>query len=100
MKDNGLWKQVLKSKYGSWRNLNDPNISRLASRWWLDIHKVCGSTQQGLWFDESYEWVLREGDKVKFWEDKWVGVEALKRRFPRLYSILECKDRLVGEVGH
>jgi len=100
MEDKGLWKQVLESKYGSWRNLNDSNISRSASRWWMDIYNVCGSTTQGLWFDKSFEWVLGEGNKVKFWEDIWAGEETLKCRFPRLYSISECKDRVIGEVGH
>jgi len=61
---------------------------------------VCGSTTQGLWFDKSFEWVLGEGNKVKFWEDIWAGEETLKCRFSRLYSISECKDRVIGEVGH
>jgi len=76
--DNGLWKQVLELKYGSWRNLNDLDILRSASRWWINVHKVCGSTLQVLWFDNSFEWVLGDGKKVKFWEDKWVGEETLK----------------------
>jgi len=98
--DNGLWKQVLESKYGSWKNLNDPITLRFASRWWKDIHKVCGSTTRGLWFDNSVQWVVGEGKIVKFWEDKWVGEETLKARFPRLYLISECKDRVIGEVDH
>jgi len=98
--DNGLWKQVLESKYGSWRNLNDPIVLKSASRWWTNIHKVCGGTLQGLWFDNSFEWVLGDGKKVKFWEDKWVGEETLKSKFPRLYMISDCKDGAIGEVGH
>jgi len=98
--NNGLWKQVLESKYGSWRNLNDPITLRSASRWWIDIHKVCGNTIQGLWFDKSFEWGVGEGKKVKFWEDKWVGEETLASRFPRLYLLSDCKDRVIGEVGH
>ena len=98
--DNGLWKQVIESKYGSWRNLNDPNISRFASRWWKDINKVCGSTTQGLWFDKSFEWVVGEGRKVKFWEDNWIGEATLKCRFHRLYSLSECRDMVIGDVGH
>ena len=99
-KDNGLWKQVIESKYESWRNLNDPNISRFASRWWKDINKVCESTTQGPWFDKSFEWVVGEGRKVKFWEDNWAGEVTLKCRFPRLYSLSKCKDMAIREVGH
>jgi len=55
---------------------------------------------QGLWFDKCFEWVVGERERVKFWEDKWVGEETLAYRFPRLYLISECKDRVIGEVEH
>jgi len=83
--DKGLRKLILESKYGSWRNLSDPNISRSSSRWWINIHKVSGSTRQGIWFDNNLEWVLGEGKTVKFWEDKWIGEETPKDRVPGLY---------------
>jgi len=66
MEDNGLWKQVLESKYGTWRNISDPITLRFASRWWINIHKVCGSTMQGLWFDNNVQWVVGEGKTMKF----------------------------------
>jgi len=59
MEDNGLWKKVLESKYGSWRKLNKPNISTIAPRWWANIYKVCGRTPQGLWFDDCIKWKVR-----------------------------------------
>lgn len=65
MEYHGLWKEVLESKYESWRNLNDINISRNVSKWWKDIHKVCGNTEQGTWFEKSIEWVIGEGEKSK-----------------------------------
>ena len=55
---------------------------------------------QGLWFDNNVQWVVGEGKTMKFQDDKWVGGDSLKDRFPRLYSISECKDRVIGEVGH
>jgi len=48
MKDKGLWREVVESKYGSWRNLNEIVVPKSASRWWKDIHKVCGSS---IWFE-------------------------------------------------
>ena len=100
MEDYGLWKQVLDSKYGSWRNLNDSIISRSTSRWWLDIQKVCGSVTQGVWFDNYIEWVVEGGKKVKFWEDNWIGEEPLCCKFPGLYLISDCKERIIEGVGH
>jgi len=100
VEDHGVWKQILDSKYGSWRVLNEANTSRAASKWWKDIHKVCGNTESGRWFDNCIEWVIGEGKKVKLWEDKWIGEESLCHKFPRLYSISECKGKSLQEVGH
>ena len=36
---------------------------------------------------------------VKFWEDRWVDGLALKENFPRLYSISQNKDSLVGDLA-
>jgi len=47
MEDQGVWKHILDSKYGSWRMLNESNTSRTASRWWKDLHKVCGNIESG-----------------------------------------------------
>jgi len=82
-----MWREVLESKYGSWRNLNETVILKSASRWWKDIHKVCGSTTQRAWFENCKDWVIGEGDKVLFWEDLWVGDAPLSSRFGRLYLI-------------
>lgn len=98
--DHGIWKQVLDSKYGSWRNLNVITVPTNASRWWKEIHKVCENVESGIWFDNCLEWVVGEGQKVKFWKDKWIGEEPLCSRFPRLYMVSECKDTTIMEVGH
>jgi len=37
--------------------------------------------------------VIGEGKKAKLWEDKWIGEESLCHKFPRLYSISECKEK-------
>jgi len=36
---------------------------------------------------------------VKFWEDIWVGDRSLKDTYPRLFSIFECKESIVEELG-
>ena len=37
--------------------------------------------------------MIGEGKKAKLWEDKWIGEESLCHKFPRLYSISECKEK-------
>jgi len=44
--------------------------------------------------------VIGEGKKVKLWKDKWIGEESLCHKFPRLYSISECKGKSLQEVRH
>jgi len=100
MEDKGLWREVLESKYGSWRNLNEIVIPKSASRWWKDIHKVCGSSTQGAWFENCKNWVIGKGDKVLFWEDLWVGDAPLSSRFYRLYLISKSKQSSISRVGH
>lgn len=39
------------------------------------------------------------GDKIMFWEDKWVGNVILKENFPRLYKLDKNPKALVGERG-
>ena len=55
VEDHGVWKQILDSKYGSWRVLNEANTSRTTSKWWKDIQKVCGNTESGHWFDNCID---------------------------------------------
>jgi len=41
----------------------------------------------------------RGGDKVRFWEDVWVGRTNLKTLFPRLYNLSLNQGQRVEEVG-
>jgi len=38
-------------------------------------------------------------NKVKFWEDNLAGDTPLYLMFPKLYSISNCKEMVIGEVG-
>jgi len=38
--EGDLWKEVLDSKYGGWRNLNDDKSMYNASLWWKDLKKI------------------------------------------------------------
>jgi len=44
--DPRLWKEILDSKYGSWRALDEAKGSKLESWWWRDIKKLCGKGQK------------------------------------------------------
>jgi len=40
-----------------------------------------------------------DGKKVKIWRDIWVGDQSLKDTYPRVFSISECKESIMAEVG-
>ena len=82
----GKWKEVLKSKYGA--ELECPNISvKHQSWWWRDLVKVCSEGGGDGWFHEEVRWKLGRGDKVRFWEDVWIGDSSLKSSFQRIFSL-------------
>jgi len=97
--EKGLWKDVLDSKYGSWRSLDDRKFGQKESRWWNDLRKVCGSGEERTWFEESVTWRVGSGTIIKFWEDVWVGEKALRDSYPRLYLISNKKERTISECG-
>ena len=84
--EKGRWKDILESKYGDEsEGLQFP--IRLQSWWWRDLRKVCMQGGGQGWFQAEMSWGIGCGDRIKFWEDVWIGNTNLKSEFPRLYSI-------------
>ena len=42
--------------------------------------------------------VLGNGDRIRFWEDKWNGENPLCNLFATLYAITASKGKMIGEV--
>jgi len=61
----GLWREILTSKYGDWRNMNENKVQRKQSSWWQDLCRGCGNEQDN-WFDSRMQWTLGDGRNVKF----------------------------------
>jgi len=49
--EKGLWRNILLSKYGSWRSLNNLNERSNKSRWWSDLRNVYGYGDKGEWLN-------------------------------------------------
>jgi len=95
----GLWKEVLFSKYGGWRSLGEGGRSHRSSLWWKDLKEVWASEGWGRSFKDGFKWKVEDGKDISFWDDKWLDSDALKRVFPRLFSIYSAKDAKVAELG-
>ena len=51
--------------------------------------------------NDGTTWRVGCGDKIKFWEDSWIeNGEALKTKYPRLYSISLQQHKLIQQVGN
>jgi len=51
------------------------------------------------WFDNNVRLDIKDGKKVRFWDERRVGEQPLRERFPRLYVILSGKENVLNELG-
>jgi len=61
--------------------------AKLQSWWWRDFTKVCSEEVEEGWFQSVIQWKVGSGDKIRFWEDVWLGSNKLSNLFPRLFSL-------------
>ena len=96
--ERGKWKEVLESKYGA--ELECPHTPVKYQSWWLrDLVKVCMEGGGDGWFQEEVLWKLDRGDKVRFWEDVWIGNSSLKSLLYRLFSLSVNQEQKIEDVG-
>lgn len=50
------------------------------------------------WFGKTIGWKIGLRERIRFWEDKWVGDDNLGHNFPRLHFISIDQGKRVGEV--
>ncbi|MCH80892.1 putative non-LTR retroelement reverse transcriptase [Trifolium medium] len=89
------WEEVTKPRSEGGlgvRDLRRVNASLLAKWRWRLL------SNEG-WFSKALRKKVGNGRTTSFWKDVWIGTQALKDRFPRLFSISVSKDLLVAEVG-
>jgi len=60
----GIWKDILESKYGSWRTLDDVKDSNHESWWWRDIKRITSDKQRHNWFTKNIKWNIGECNKI------------------------------------
>ncbi|KAG5126154.1 hypothetical protein JHK82_026989 [Glycine max] len=95
-----LWARVLEFQYGGWKGLNEAPRSNSESIWWRDLKMVFHHSGHGEALQKSIEWRVGCGDRIKFWEDNWVGGDkALLAKYPRLYIISNQQNQNIQQMG-
>jgi len=91
----GLWREVIESKYGGWRGLNEQwDNNRKVSLCWRDLMKVWRSVEWGGKFEDCFNWEVGNGRDILFWTDNWVVLGVLKSKFLRLFSLSVLKEKI------
>jgi len=68
-----MWREILKSKCGNWRNIKKDNNSKYDSLWRKDLGKVCKTEEQQNLFDANVIWKVNLGSTINFWRNRWLG---------------------------
>ena len=66
---------------------------------WRDLKVIWKLEEWGRSFEDCFVWEIGNGQSLKLWEDKWVGNEALKSKFPRLFSLSDSKEASLDCCG-
>ncbi|RVW33932.1 putative ribonuclease H protein [Vitis vinifera] len=89
-----LWNQVIRGKYGEerggWRSCETREAYGVGL--WKAISKM------GYLVTPSFGFVGGDGEKVKFWKDKWCETIPLSEAFPSLFALASNKEAWVNEV--
>ena len=91
--DRSLWHKVVKSIFGLHPNLWDTKVvDRVTFR---SPWKAISSLYKD--FHQLVSFKVGNGNKVRFWEDVWVGENSLKAMFPSLFRLSTLKSRPISE---
>ena len=89
----GLWYQVLKSRYGEEGGRLKEGGSH-CSAWWRSLSRFPEGLGEGVgcWFDNNTRRVVGNGQSTFFWHDIWVWEIPLKLKFLHLFDLSVDKD--------
>ena len=63
--------------------------------WWRDLKEIWRFEGWKRNFEDNFFREVENGREIILWEDKWLGNEILKDKFPRLFFYLFWQGRQV-----
>ncbi|GKA98182.1 RNA-directed DNA polymerase, eukaryota [Tanacetum coccineum] len=94
--DSSLWVKVIKAIYGTDGNMDRSGNIGYKSCWLNIVQEVNILKTKGIDLRSHMCFKLGNGEKARFWDQRWLEGDVLKIRFPRVYALEQCKDITVG----
>nr|GEY59362.1 RNA-directed DNA polymerase, eukaryota [Tanacetum cinerariifolium] len=94
--DTSLWVRVIKAIYGEAGNMDAKVKAGSTSCWMSIVHEAKSLVSKGIDFFKFMRFKLGNGENARFWEDRWIEGDTLKKHFSRVYALELCKEITVA----
>ncbi|GJR36997.1 RNA-directed DNA polymerase, eukaryota, reverse transcriptase zinc-binding domain protein [Tanacetum coccineum] len=85
--NTSLWARVIKAIHGDDGSVGKHVKAGTQSCWMTIVNEITILKKHGIDIFDFMRIKLGNGDKVAFWEDKWIGDHVLKELYPRIYAL-------------
>jgi hypothetical protein len=88
----GTWQSLLTNKYLRSKTLTQVTAKPHDSHFWRGLMRIKDEVLAKGSFD------IKDGTKMRFWDDIWVGDKPLKVKYPSLYNTVRDRHATVSKV--
>jgi hypothetical protein len=97
---HALWKRVTTHFYSPTFENGIPKLHGHIFPIWKDVLSIFDPNNViDLVLRENIKFMIGDGSSILFWSDVWIGSNALRGIFFRLYQISTIQNGLVNEMG-
>ena len=90
--EEGTWQELIRNKYLKNKTLSQIEKKNGFSQFWNGLLGVKDI------FLSLGKFKLDNGTQIRFWEDKWLGSQALKIQYSNLFDIVWKKQATMADV--